>query len=58
MKVKESKSRRYLINILLVTMAIIGIILILNDPIKDYFIKRNSRKYSVENLEINNIKKK
>lgn len=57
MKVKESKSRRYLINILLVTMAIVGIILILNDPIKDYFIKRNSRKYSVENLEINDIKK-
>lgn len=57
MKVKESKTRRYLINILLVTMAIVGIILILNDPIKDYFIKRNSRKYSVENLEINDIKK-
>ncbi|WP_338851979.1 class A sortase [Clostridium perfringens] len=57
MKFKESKSRRYLINILLVTMAIIGIILILNDQIKDYFIKRNSRKYSVENLEINDIKK-
>lgn len=57
MKIKESKTRRYLINILLVTMAIIGIILILNDPIKDYFIKRNSRKYSVENLEINDIKK-
>ncbi|GAA0067688.1 MAG: class A sortase [Clostridium perfringens] len=57
MKFKESKSRRYLINILLVTMAIIGIILILNDPIKDYFIKRNSRKYSVENLKINDIKK-
>lgn len=57
MKVKESKTRRYLINILLVTMAIIGIILILNDQIKDYFIKRNSRKYSVENLEINDIKK-
>ncbi|EHK2407445.1 class A sortase [Clostridium perfringens] len=57
MKIKESKTRRYLINILLVTMAIIGIILILNDQIKDYFIKRNSRKYSVENLEINDIKK-
>ena len=57
MKVKESKTRRYLINILLMTMAIVGIILILNDPIKDYFIKRNSRKYSVENLEINDIKK-
>ena len=57
MKFKESKTRRYLINILLVTMAIIGIILILNDQIKDYFIKRNSRKYSVENLEINDIKK-
>ena len=57
MKIKESKTRRYLINILLVTMAIIGIILILNDPIKDYFIKRNSRKYSVENLEINDVKK-
>ncbi|MFR7936708.1 MAG: class A sortase [Clostridium perfringens] len=57
MKIKESKSRRYLINILLVTMSIIGIILILNDPIKDYFIKRNSKKYSVENLEINDIKK-
>ena len=57
MKVKESKTRRYLINILLMTMAIIGIILILNDPIKDYFIKRNSRKYSVENLEINDVKK-
>ncbi|MGV1061411.1 class A sortase [Clostridium perfringens] len=57
MKVKESKTRKYLINILLVTMAIIGIILILNDQIKDYFIKRNSRKYSVENLEINDIKK-
>lgn len=57
MKFKESKSRRYLINILLMTMSIIGIILILNDPIKDYFIKRNSKKYSVENLEINDIKK-
>ncbi|ASY50227.1 class A sortase [Clostridium perfringens] len=57
MKIKESKTRRYLINILLVTMTIIGIILILNDQIKDYFIKRNSRKYSVENLEINDIKK-
>ena len=57
MKFKESKSRRYLINILLVTMSIIGIILILNDQIKDYFIKRNSKKYSVENLEINDIKK-
>ncbi|MGU8583973.1 class A sortase [Clostridium perfringens] len=57
MKIKESKTRRYLINILLVTMAIVGIILILNDQIKDYFIKRNSRKYSVENLEINDIKK-
>lgn len=57
MKIKESKTRRYLINILLVTMSIIGIILILNDPIKDYFIKRNSKKYSVENLEINDIKK-
>ena len=57
MKVKESKTRRYLINILLVTIAIIGIILILNDPIKDYFIKINSRKYSVENLEINDVKK-
>ncbi|TGY44836.1 class A sortase [Clostridium perfringens] len=57
MKIKESKTRRYLINILLVTMAIIGIILILNDQIKDYFIKRNSKKYSVENLEINDIKK-
>lgn len=57
MKFKESKTRRYLINILLVTMAIIGIILILNDQIKDYFIKRNSKKYSVENLEINDIKK-
>ena len=58
MKIKESKTRRYLINILLVTMTIIGIILILNDQIKDYFIKRNSRKYSVENLEINDIKQK
>lgn len=57
MRIKESKTRRYLINILLVTMTIIGIILILNDQIKDYFIKRNSRKYSVENLEINDIKK-
>lgn len=57
MKFKESKTRRYLINILLVTMSIIGIILILNDQIKDYFIKRNSKKYSVENLEINDIKK-
>ena len=57
MKFKESKTRRYLINILLVTMTIIGIILILNDQIKDYFIKRNSKKYSVENLEINDIKK-
>ncbi|EPB8164320.1 TPA: class A sortase [Clostridium perfringens] len=57
MKFKESKSRRYLINILLVTMSIIGIILILNDPIKDYFIKRSGKKYSVENLEINDIKK-
>lgn len=57
MNIKESKTRRYLINILLVTMTIIGIILILNDQIKDYFIKRNSRKYSVENLEINDIKK-
>ena len=57
MNLKKSKSKRCLINILLVTMIGVGIILILNEPIKDYLIKRNSKKYSVENFKINDIKK-
>ena len=47
---KEGKVKKWLINILLFLLLLIGLALIFNEQIKDFFVKNTGDQYAIANV--------
>ncbi len=54
---KEGKVKKWLINILLFLLLLIGLALIFNEQIKDFFVKNTGDQYAIANLTKEDINK-
>ncbi len=56
-KMKKRKSKRWLVNILLFLLLLVGLALIFNEQIKDYFVRETGDKYAIANVTKEDLKR-
>lgn len=54
---KKGKAKRWLVNILLFLLLLVGLALIFNEQIKDYFVRETGDKYAIANVTKEDLKK-
>ncbi|WP_165002842.1 MULTISPECIES: class A sortase [unclassified Enterococcus] len=54
---KKGRVKRWLVNLLLFLLLLVGLALIFNEQIKDYFVKNTGEKYAITNVTKDELKK-